>query len=172
MTATFQPRRIVAAATEYEVQCIVIGGLGAVLHGSSATTNAADLCPAREADNLDRLATMLRSLNARVRTETEVAGLPFDCSAKFFAGVEMANLTTDAGDIDIAFRPAGSSGYEDLARRAVAFDIDGHRVMVASLDDIIHSKTVANRPKDHATLPILLALRDELDSISRRAQTD
>ena len=45
-------------------------------------------------------------------------------------------------------------------------------VMVASLDDIIHSKSVANRPKDHATLPILLALRDEIDAAARRRETD
>jgi len=35
-------------------------------------------------------------------------------------------------------------------------------VWVASLDDIIHSKRTANRPKDLATLPLLEALRDEL----------
>lgn len=152
---------------QHDVQCILIGGLGAVLHGSSATTNDADLCPARDEANLRRLASMLEALNARLRTDAEVEGLPFDCSAAFLAGVEMANLTTDAGDVDVAFRPAGSSGYDELIKRAVRFDIDGHPVMVASLDDIIHSKTVAGRPKDHATLPILLALRDEIDAAGR-----
>ncbi len=171
MTATFQPRRIVAAVAEHEVLCVLIGGLGAVLHGSSATTNDADLCPANDEENLRRLATMLKSLNARVRTEGEADGLPFDCSAEFFAGVAMTNLTTDAGDIDIAFQPAGSSGYDELMTRAVSFDIDGHQLLVASLDDIIHSKTVANRPKDHATLPVLLALRDEIDAAARRPGT-
>jgi hypothetical protein len=172
VTATFQPRRIVASIAEHQVACVLIGGLGAVLHGSSATTNDADLCPAPDDQNLRRLAAMLTSLDARIRTDTEVDGLPFDCSAAFFDGVEMANLTTDAGDVDIAFRPAGSAGYDDLIKRAVKFDIDGHQVMVASLDDIIHSKSVANRPKDRATLPILLALRDEIDSAARRTATE
>jgi hypothetical protein len=36
-------------------------------------------------------------------------------------------------------------------------------IHVASLDDIIRSKTAADRPKDHATLPILHALREEID---------
>ena len=172
MTSPFQPRRIVAAIAEHDVQCILIGGLGAVLHGSSATTNDADLCPARDEPNLRNIAAMLKSLNARIRTDAQVDGLPFDCTAEFFAGGAMANLTTDAGDVDIAFRPAGSSGYDELIVRAVRFEIDGHQVMVASLDDIIHSKTVANRPKDHATLPILLALRDEIDAAARRPVAD
>lgn len=167
MTSTFQPRRIIAAVAEHDVNCVLIGGLGAVLHGSSATTNDVDLCPARDPDNLARLATMLRSLNARIRFDDEGDGLPFDCSVDF-ATVDIANLITDAGDLDIAFRPAGSTGYDELLAAAVPFDIDGHQVMVASLDDIIHSKTVANRPKDHATLPILLALRDEIHAAERR----
>jgi hypothetical protein len=172
MTSTFQPRRIIAAVAEHHVECVLIGGLGAVLHGSPATTNDADLCPARDPANLARLATALRSLNARIRFDDEGDGLPFDCSAEFFGGVDIANLNTDAGDVDIAFRPAGSTGYDELIARAVPFDVDGHRVMVASLDDIIHSKTVANRPKDHATLPILLALRDEIDATARRKAVD
>ena len=171
MTAIFRPRQIVASIADHEVQCILIGGLAAVLHGSSATTNDADLCPARDEQNLQRLTAMLKSLHARIRTDAEPNGLPFDCSAEFFADLELANLTTDAGDIDIAFSPAGCSGYDELFTRAVRFEIEGHQVLVASLDDIIHSKTVANRPKDHATLPILLALRDEIDAAARRPGT-
>jgi len=35
---------------------------------------------------------------------------------------------------------------------------------VAALTDIIRSKEAANRPQDHATLPVLYALLDELDA--------
>jgi len=165
MSVPFQPQRIVAAISKYRVKCVLIGGLGAVLHGSPATTNDADLCPDRSPANLARLATMLRSLKARIRTEGVDDGIPFDCSAEFFGNVELINLVTNAGDVDIAFRPAGSRGYEELITRSVEFEIDGHSLQVASLDDIIHSKETADRPKDRAVLPILLALREE---ISRR----
>ncbi len=162
MSVPFQPQLIVAAIAKHRVKCVLIGGLGAVLHGSPATTNDADLCPDRSPANLTRLATMLRSLKARIRTEGVDEGIPFDCSAEFFGNVELINLVTNAGDVDIAFRPAGSTGYQELVSRAVAFDINGDGVLVASLDDIIHSKEIADRPKDRAVLPILLALREEL----------
>ncbi len=168
MTAVFQPTRIVRTLAEHRVACVLIGGLGAVLHGSPATTNDADLCPQRTPENLARLAAALRSLGARIRTDTEPIGLPFDCSPAFFERVDLVNLTTAAGDLDIAFLPAGSTGYDELATRAVEFDVDGSVIHVASLDDIIHSKQTADRPKDRAVLPILLALRDEIDAEHRR----
>ena len=73
----------------------------------------------------------------------------------------------ETGDLDIAFTPSGSKGYDDLLQRAVSFEIDGVTIAVASLDDIIRSKTMADRLKDRAVLPILLALRDEIDAAER-----
>jgi hypothetical protein len=45
------------------------------------------------------------------------------------------------------------------------FELDGQHVRVASLDDIIRSKAAAGRAKDHATLPLLRALREEIDRL-------
>jgi len=164
MTAVFQPRLIIATISDHDVACVLIGGLAAVLHGSTATTNDADLCPSRDAGNLSRLAAALRSLEAVIRTDAEPDGLAFDCSPEFLASVDLVNLRTRAGDLDIAFRPAGTGGYDDLIARAATFEIDGVAIRVASLDDIIRSKTAADRPKDRAVLPILLALRDEIEA--------
>jgi hypothetical protein len=164
MSAVFRPRDIIATLADHEVRCVLIGGLAAVLHGSPATTNDADVCPARDPKNLGRLAQALRSLEARVRVDGDVDGLAFDCSAEFLASVNLLNLSTQFGDLDITFTPAGSSGYESLAAHAMPFDIDGVSILVASLDDVIESKTLADRPKDRAVMPILLALRDEIEA--------
>jgi hypothetical protein len=40
------------------------------------------------------------------------------------------------------------------------FELDGHKVRVAALADIIRSKEAADRSKDHATLPNLRRLQD------------
>lgn len=109
-------------------------------------------------------------MNARIRTDAVEGGLAFACDAEFLARMDLAmNLTTKFGDVDISCRPAAcTGGYPDLLPHAVTFDIDGVTVLVASLNDIIASKRSADRPKDHATLPILEALRDE---IAYREQT-
>ena len=162
MPAPFDPARLLTTLAAHDVEYVLIGGLAGALHGSPATTNDADICPRRSPDNLARLADALVDLDARVRTDTEPAGLTFDRSAEFLEVVELLNTTTNAGDLDIAVTPIATGGYDDLAERAVRFDVDGVEVLVASLDDIIHSKRTAGRAKDLATLPVLEALRDEL----------
>lgn len=151
----FHPESQLATLHRHGVRYVLIGGLAATLHGSPMRTADSDICPERSPDNLDRLAAALRDLHARIRTEGVEGGLPFACDAKFFATITLANLITDAGDMDIAFEPSGTRGYEDLAANALVIDLDGLEIPVASLEDIIRSKTAAGRPKDRAALPVL-----------------
>ncbi len=72
-------------------------------------------------------------------------------------------LTTDIGWLDILATPSGTTGYEDLARTAEAYDLFGYRVLVASVDDLIRMKRAAGRPKDLLAIEELGALREELD---------
>jgi hypothetical protein len=157
-------RELLATLVEHRVEFVLIGGLAAVLHGSPAMTNDADICPSRSTDNLERLAAALRAMHARIRTESEPDGLVFACDAVLLSRIDtVLNLVTDFGYFDLALRPAAfPGGYPDLLPHAVEYDLDGLRVEVASLADIIRSKEAANRPKDHATLPVLKALQDEI----------
>ena len=56
-----------------------------------------DITPARDPENLGRLASALRELDARVYTESVPEGLAFDCTATTLARAEMWNLVTSAG---------------------------------------------------------------------------
>ncbi|HEX6311945.1 MAG TPA: hypothetical protein VF152_09985 [Acidimicrobiia bacterium] len=162
MPEPLQPEELFRVLAEHGVDYVLIGGLAASLHGSSALTNDADICPDPDPANLDRLAAALRDIDARVRTDAEPTGLPFAYDAAFLSRMRLVNLTTRFGDFDISFEPAGTAGYRDLVVRAVEFDVDGLTIPVAALSDIIRSKETADRPKDRATLPILYALRDEI----------
>ena len=128
---TLQAEEIVTALGLHEVRYIVIGGLGAVLHGSPIVTQDAVICPGAP------------------------EGIPFPFEGAFLANVQLLNLTTPFGDLDLSFEPAGTTGYADLERAAVTYEIAGRSVAVASLDDIIRSKEAANREKDRAVLPTL-----------------
>lgn len=72
-------------------------------------------------------------------------------------------FTTKHGDLDVLATPSGTRGYDELARNAISFDLDGRAVQVASLNDLMRMKTAAGRPKDRIELEILGALRDELE---------
>jgi len=157
-----QPEKLFQVLAHHRVEYVLIGGLAATLHGSSALTNDADICPDASPENRERLAAALRDVRARVRTEAEPDGVRFSVDADFLRRTQLVNLTTRFGDFDIAFQPAGGQVYGDLVRRAVEMEIDGTVVRVASLADVIRSKEAANRPKDRAALPILYALEDEI----------
>lgn len=147
--------RLLEVLDRHKVVYILIGGLAAVYHGSPFPTEDADITPQTDRLNLGRLASALRELDARVRTESEPDGLAFNCDADSLAAADTWNLTTDAGDLDISFEPAGTRGYSDLRRDAARAELYGLTVRVASLADVIRSKQAANRPKDQRVLPTL-----------------
>jgi hypothetical protein len=163
MATAFDPIAMIKVLAEHEVDCVLLGGLAAVLHGSPATTNDADIMPEHSPANLQRLADALRVLDARLRVATEPDGVAFDPHPALLASMSMLNTTTRFGDLDVAISPSGIDSYEALDRSAVVFDVDGIAIRVAALDDIIRSKQAADRPKDRVVLPLLYALRDEID---------
>jgi hypothetical protein len=158
----FDPEAMLRVLQKHRVDYVLIGGLAASLHGSPHVTTDVDITPSRDAANLERLAAALVELDARIRAEGEPAGLPFDRSPRLLAGMAMLNLTTRHGDLDIAFEPAGTRGYEDLRRNALEIRIRRTRVVLAALADVIRSKEAAGREKDRLTLPTLRRLLDRL----------
>ena len=160
----FDPARVLAALRSADVEFVLIGGMAAILHGDVGVTVDLDIVPAPGRANLERLAAALRSLDARIRTEGEPEGLPFDCSPAYLRRLgpdAILNLTTRAGDLGLTFRPSGTEGYSDLRRDAVEVEAaDGLRILVASLADVIRSKEAAGREKDRLALPRLRRLLD------------
>lgn len=160
----FDPHTALGTLARHRVDFVLIGGFAAALHGSPLVTNDADIVPNRDPANLARLAAALRELDAKVYTEASPEGVKFDVSVTFLANVDLLNLVTMAGRLDLTFTPAGTSGFGELIDHAVVSHQGEYDVWVASLDDIIRSKRAANRAKDVAALPILEALRDEIDN--------
>jgi hypothetical protein len=159
----FQPVDLLRVLIENRVVFILIGGLAATVHGSPYATVDVDVVPQRDLRNLGRLSDALRQLSARVYVSPEKA-LPFTHDARSLAEVDVWNLSTAHGGLDITFTPAGTQGFADLAERAEWVDIGGVEVLVAALDDVVRSKAAAGREKDRVVLPTLrrlLALRIE-----------
>jgi hypothetical protein len=157
-----QPEELFDCLDRHGVQYVLIGGLAAVLHGSPLPTVDVDICPSRDRANLERLAAALDELDARIRTPDLPDGVAFPRDASFLAGIELMNLVTRVGDVDLAFVPAGTLGFADLAARAVSMTIRQVKVAVAALEDVIRSKEASNRPKDQRTLPVLRQLLEEI----------
>lgn len=72
---------------------------------------------------------------------------------------------TDIGPVGILGTPAGTQGYDELARNAEVVDAFGETFLIASIDDLIRMKRAAGRPKDRVELEVLGALREEIERL-------
>jgi hypothetical protein len=157
----FRPTEALTTLVHHDVRFVVIGGVAAAAHGSPSLTGDLDICYARDADNLERLAAALVELDARLRRAE--GDVPFVVDARSLAAGDHFTFTTVAGDLDCLGTPAGTDGFDDLAANAAELDLDGLKVLVAAVEDLIRMKRAAGRPKDRAEIEILGALRDELE---------
>ena len=155
MSQVFDPELVIRALARQRVLYVLIGAVAARLQGFPRMTADTDITPARDEGNLRRLAKALRDLDAKVYTESVPEGLAFDCSAESLSRAGVWNLITRAGRLDVAFRPSGTEGYEDLAASAVPFTVFGVEVRAASLEDILRSKQAADRPQDRQDVIVL-----------------
>ncbi|HEX9161408.1 MAG TPA: hypothetical protein VF980_06835 [Thermoanaerobaculia bacterium] len=159
--AAFDPLRILKTLDSHHVRFVIIGGIAGRLWGSTTVTNDLDICYARDKANLEALATVLQELKVKLRGADR--DLPFVADARTIDMGDHFTFTTSAGNLDCLGTPAGSGGYEALARTATRMDVGGVDVLVASLDDLILMKRAARRPKDLVEVEILAALREEID---------
>jgi hypothetical protein len=160
-----------ASLERFGVRYVVIGGLAGILHGSPQVTFDVDICPERSQANLEKLAAALREMGARIRTSDVPAGLAFACESPSLARVDMLNLVTSLGDLDLSFHPSGTGGFEDLISKAQTMKVKGWDVHVAALEDVIRSKEAAARPKDLRTLPVLRQLLEEMRARDREGKS-
>lgn len=162
----FDPLRLFQTLARHRVRFVVVGGFAGRLWGSPTVTNDVDICYARDTANLEALSSALRELHAGLRGAPR--GLPFLLDARTLRAGDHFTFETRAGNLDCLGMPAGSEGFDDLDRTAEELDLDGVRVRVASVEDLIRMKRAAGRPKDLIEAEVLAALRSERDEARRR----
>jgi hypothetical protein len=155
-------RELLETLSKADVRFVVIGGVALVLRGSVRLTVDLDVCYARDAANLERLAAALAPHRPRLRGAPEE--LPFIWDAQTLRSGLNFTLKTDLGDIDVLGEVTGLGGYEAVAALASEQDVAGLRLSVLSLDGLERAKRAAGRVKD------LLDL-EEIAEIRRQSQT-
>jgi hypothetical protein len=149
---------------------VLIGGTACIVHGAEYTTMDADVLPAPDEANLDRLLESLRALGAAILVDEKwmafEAGEPWEVGslrrgATGMRDADAWHFTTDAGLIDVVMTAAGVGGYDDHTANAADVDIFGRRIRVAGLDDIIRSKESLQREKDNFVLDQLRRIRED-----------
>lgn len=144
--------------SEHKVDCVIVGGIAAAVHGSSLLTNDVDVCYARDPENLKRLAGALQSVHARLRNAPQ--GLPFILDAETLKRGLNFTFTTDVGDLDLLGEVRGVGHYEEVLAGSITVELFGYHFAVIDIGKLVIAKRAAGRPKDLIALPELEAIQE------------
>jgi hypothetical protein len=150
--APLDAERILRALAEHGVDYVLIGGLAVQTHGHVRTTNDADLVPAPNPANLERLAAALHSLDAQVLNPGEEDTV---VDAKMLPRATSWQFVTRDGGIDVMHEVPGGRPYAELSDRALRVRLGDIEVPVVGLDDLIQMKLARGRPVDLADVAAL-----------------
>ncbi|MEA2685408.1 MAG: hypothetical protein QOE93_603 [Actinomycetota bacterium] len=152
----------------HNVRYVVIGGYAAGILGAPIMTNDLDICYERSKENMERLASALRELGAKLRVAHVDEELPFILDGLTLAAGDSFTFRTNVGDLDVLATPSGTNGFKDLDAAATTYDLgDGLRARVVSLDDLIRMKEAARRAKDESHLHILQVLKRTIEQMEQ-----
>lgn len=156
---------ILAELTREGVEFLVIGGVAIGFHGYIRATKDVDIVPAPDPQNLERLARVLRGLDAEIEAaeEFEEGELPnpLDADALGLGGNWV--LRTRLGRFDIMQWIGEDALWAKLSPAAIDADIGDLRIRVVSYEDLVALKEAAGRPEDLTDLHRLRQARGETE---------
>lgn len=158
MTGQLQLRELLERLIEAEVRFVLVGGLAVIAWGHVRATQDVDIVPSPDAENLERLAGFLESLDGRV--EVEGGRLAPSAIRTFLKVGDRTLVSTRLGHVDILQGLPQVPPFEQLDAEAETVDLDGVAVRICSLDALLEMKRASERPRD----------RDDLDALEAGGQ--
>lgn len=154
---------ILEALVDGNVEFLIIGGVAVGFHGYIRATKDVDIVPAPELDNLERLASVLESLDAKLDGaedfDSEELPDPLDPETLALGGNWV--LQTQLGLFDVLQWIGGEALWEKLSPAAVEEEIGKLRVKVVGYKDLVALKELAGRGRDLEDLKNLREARGE-----------
>jgi hypothetical protein len=148
---TFDLRGLADALARRGVDYIVVGGVAVGAHGYVRATRDLDIVPDPDRENLRRLATTLRDLDA---TLSLAAGRPFNPATELPRLEKRENMTleTRLGGLDVIQRAPGVPSFTTIAADAIDAELLSVPVRICSLEHLREMKAAAGRAQDLADL--------------------
>lgn len=156
---------------QLEELCRVLnfGSHVARLNGVPLETVDVDLVPARQRENLDRLAEALNLLRPRWRVEGIPEGMKID------GGLEARHFLGDSAAVGLVTRlgpKCFEDGYLALVPRSTRVRRGDVEIRVGALLDLVRSKELLRRAKDVEHLAVLYERHPEIAASSDTGATD
>lgn len=146
LPAIYHATRLLQRLIEHDVEFVLIGGVAALVHGSSVTTRDVDICLRFTKQNLERLAKALSGLHPTHRLAAQK--LPLEITDKNWEMFKNIYVTTDWGVLDCLGEVAGLGNFDEVYRQSEVTDTPFGKCRVLTLDAIIRAKEAVARPHD------------------------
>jgi hypothetical protein len=156
----FDARELFAALARHEIAYVTIGGIAVQAHGGQRLTQDLDIAIATTSVNLERLATALAELDARILGPDGQRSRATPTASLLGSG-DQWHLVTPHGALDIITLPAHLGSFEDMRARAHETPLGDLTVPIAHRRDLLHMKRAAGRPQDLADVAFLESLSDD-----------
>lgn len=158
---------LLQSLADAQVDYVLVGGLAVQLHGFLRATVDIDLVLAMNDANLDRFIEVAKHYGLQ-----PVIPVPIDAlknaqqidqwhKEKGMLAFALREPQVGGSVIDVLVRPDIS--FEKLASNAVVGKLFGRQVMIASIDDLLAMKRIANRPKDRLDIEALEKIKHGAD---------
>ena len=157
-----EARQIFRVLAEHRVDYLVVGGFAVQTHGFVRPTVDLDIVPRPNLTNLSRLGEALASMGARAFRSSRRVNV---ADPHLLSRASLVPLMTDHGRLDllnVASTAGLSADYDALRDRALEVELDGNKLLVVGLDDLIRMKRAAGRDQDLADIRALTALDEDL----------
>jgi len=143
----------------YKIDFIIVGGVGAILHGAPITTFDLDIVHSRHIDNVARLIEALESLDTIYRGQF---GRIIKPDATALLGLGHHLFETKRGPLNVLGMIGKNRDYDRLFPYTVEMDLSGDlRVHTLDLKTLIAVKKETFRDKDRVSLMFLQELLKE-----------
>lgn len=150
-------QRLADAGLEF----VLVGGFAAVSHGSFQLTRDVDICAVLTETNVAKVREALRDWNPRHRmTPQKLSFLKYPPAGET---INNLYLQTDMGMVDILSSIKGVGDFQRLNATAEVLEVDGLKIRVISLGDLITAKEAMGRERD-------LIVAKELRAIAAKRQ--
>jgi predicted nucleotidyltransferase len=163
MTEVLDARAIFRVLADHGVDYLVVGAIAVQTHGYLRGTGDVDIVPDPGLANLSRLGEALAEMGARMY---RTAGAVNVTDPHFLRRAGHVPVLTEHGRLDIINikSAAGVPGrYEDVRARAVEVELDGIKLAIVGLDDLIRMKRAAGREQDLIDIRALTVLDEDLE---------
>jgi hypothetical protein len=150
---------LLQALSEGEVQYVLVGGIAVQLHGYMRSTFDIDLVLAMNDENLVRFIDVAKrfglipSIPVPIDSLRNASQIEQWHREKGMLAFALREPQVGGGVVDILVRP--EVPFEQLMQNAVAGELFAQHVWIASIDDLLKMKRVANRPKDQLDIAAL-----------------